>query len=142
MDERESDGNTGSGRRSLISDGPKFLVYFAALPVFAGLLLSGFISTWNCLNAVIIVGATLVAAIGAGYFGFSYIEAIPVWGTVALLVSVAINAYDHYSARKRTNTVGMAEFLVVHYEGKLQPRKALLLMANSRRSLFVPELGR
>ena len=125
MSENDSDGNSDSSRRGVISDVLPFSLYFVVLPVFTSLLLCGLLSAWTFLNAAIVVSATLAAAIYARFLGFTYVDAIPVWGTVALLVSIAIGVYNDYSARKSTKAVGSINCSVAPCERKLELSQAL-----------------
>ena len=125
MSENDSHGNSDSRRRGVISDVLPFSLYFVVLPVFTSLPLCGLLSAWTFLNAAIVVSATLAAAIYARFLGFTYVDAIPVWGTVALLVSIAIGVYNDYSARKSTKAVGSIKCSVAPCERKLELSQAL-----------------
>ena len=140
MSENDTDGIPGNGRRGVISDVLPFSLYFVVLPVFTSLLLCGLLSGWTFLNAAIVVSATLVAAIYARFLGFTYMDAIPVWGTVALLVSIAIGVYDDYSARRSKNAIGTIKCSLVPCETKLQLNKALELTAAPLHGLSAADL--
>lgn len=126
---RSGDDQEGS-KRSADTESPSRVGSFLAYAIFiivppalvvwclADLILEG--SWWRIS---VVVGAALIAAI-LGLRWLNWVEAIPFWATVAILICVAFSAYDEFLKRKGVHRLGMMNCSSVNCRAQLGPYRA------------------
>ena len=138
-----SDSAPENQRRHLVARILPLAIFFVLPAALVGWCLTEHILERSWWRVSGVVGVSLIAAIAARHLGFTtWMEAIPVWGTTAILICVALSMYADYSKREVTGSVDTLGCSSITCPEHAWPNKALLPTPNPLSGLSAAELGR